>query len=189
MTPDASVTLEPFRKYLTVLADLHLDRKLRGKPTPPMWSSRRCTGVFALAEASPFRPRCWSPGCGGILAKTLAERSTITSGTSGTSPWSGRWRPTWTAPRRGSQPDWPPTSLARGRAERNEELLRMSRPWRNCPSLWRGGRLEALPGLDAAPDRRADRPQRPGRRLAVAARPGRVAQPAEVQGMTRDDPQ
>ena len=31
MTEDATETLEPFRKYLKVLAELHLDRKLRGK--------------------------------------------------------------------------------------------------------------------------------------------------------------
>ena len=31
MTQDATEILEPFRKYLQVLADLHLDRKLRGK--------------------------------------------------------------------------------------------------------------------------------------------------------------
>ena len=34
MISQDSGTLEPFRKYLTVLAGLHLDRKLRGKLDP-----------------------------------------------------------------------------------------------------------------------------------------------------------
>ena len=34
MTRDATEALEPFRKYLKVLAELHLDRKLRGKLDP-----------------------------------------------------------------------------------------------------------------------------------------------------------
>jgi hypothetical protein len=34
MTPDATKVLEPYRKYLTVLAELHLDRELRGKLDP-----------------------------------------------------------------------------------------------------------------------------------------------------------
>jgi RNA polymerase sigma-70 factor, ECF subfamily len=34
MNEDAEPTLEPFRKYLTLLAELHLDRRLRGKLDP-----------------------------------------------------------------------------------------------------------------------------------------------------------
>jgi len=34
MNEDAEQALEPFRKYLTVLAELHLDRRLRGKLDP-----------------------------------------------------------------------------------------------------------------------------------------------------------
>ena len=34
MTREVSETLEPFRKYLKVLADLHLDRKLRPASGP-----------------------------------------------------------------------------------------------------------------------------------------------------------
>ena len=52
--------LEPFRNYLQVLAELHLDRRLRGKPTLRTSSSRRCSAPFRCSERSgpANRSRC-----------------------------------------------------------------------------------------------------------------------------------
>ena len=62
MTRDASETLEPFRKYLTVLADLHL------------WSSRLCCGrIRPWARLRDPRPEVLVAWLRRILARTLAD--------------------------------------------------------------------------------------------------------------------
>ena len=64
--PDASEVLEPFRKYLEVLAGLHLDRRLRGKldPSDVVVQQTMLRACSALAEMPTPGPRSWSPGCG-----------------------------------------------------------------------------------------------------------------------------
>ena len=66
MSRDAAEILEPFRKYLEVLAELHLDRRLRGKLDPrDVVQQTMLRACSALAEVRTPGPRCWSPGCGG----------------------------------------------------------------------------------------------------------------------------
>src|SRR5208283_5539061 len=74
MTRDASETLEPFRKYLTVLAELHLDRKLRGKLDPSdVVQQTMLRAYLALAEVRDTRPEVLVAWLRRILARTMAD--------------------------------------------------------------------------------------------------------------------
>ena len=137
MTRDATELLEPFRKYLKVLAELHLDRKLARQARPlrrgPADDAARLLGPGGGCATR--GPRSWSPGCGGSWPGLWPTRSSTTSGTSGTSAWSGRWRPTWTVPPRASPRGWPPTRpRPAGEPSGTRNCCAWSRPWPNYPS-------------------------------------------------------
>jgi RNA polymerase sigma-70 factor (ECF subfamily) len=139
MSRDATEILQPFRKYLKVLAELHLDRKLRGKlDASDVVQQTMMRAYSALAEVRDDRPEVLVAWLRCILARTLAdavkhyerdkrdialERSLeadMDRSASGFAAANGRG--------------------TRGLAGRDA----------------RGGRLETLPGLDASADRPAD---------------------------------
>jgi RNA polymerase sigma-70 factor, ECF subfamily len=76
MTPDPDVgkVLEPFRKYLRVLAHVHLDARLRGKLDPSdvvqQTLLRACVGFDQLRLREPGVVAAWLRM---ILARTLAD--------------------------------------------------------------------------------------------------------------------
>lgn len=76
MTPDAEAgrVLEPFRKYLRVLAHVHLDARLRGKLDPSdvvqQTFLRACVGFDQLRLREPSVVAAWLRK---ILARTLAD--------------------------------------------------------------------------------------------------------------------
>ena len=127
MSQDATEILEPFRKYLEVLAELHLDRTLRGKLDPSDAVQQTMLRAYsALAEVRDARPEVLVAWLRRVLAKTLAdavkhdeqdkrdvglERSLEADLDRSASGFA-----TWLAADQTS-----PSS----RAERNEELLRM----------------------------------------------------------------
>jgi RNA polymerase sigma-70 factor (ECF subfamily) len=139
MTQHASETLEPFRKYLRVLTELHLDRKLRGKLDPSDVVQQTMLRAYsALAEVRDARPEVLVAWLRRILARTLAdavkhyerdkrdvglERSLeadLDRSASGFAAWLAADH---TSPS--------------GRAERNEELLRMVEALAELPELMR----------------------------------------------------
>jgi RNA polymerase sigma-70 factor (ECF subfamily) len=74
MNRDATETLEPFRKYLKVLAELHLDRKLRGKLDPSDVVQRTMLRAYsALGELRNRQPEVLVAWLRRILARTLAD--------------------------------------------------------------------------------------------------------------------
>src|ERR1700743_1982180 len=74
MTHDAADTLEPFRKYLKVLAELHLDRKLRGKLDPSdVVQQTLLRACSALGELRGREPEVLAAWLRRILASTLAD--------------------------------------------------------------------------------------------------------------------
>jgi RNA polymerase sigma-70 factor (ECF subfamily) len=74
MTRDATEILEPFRKHLEVLAELHLDRKLRGKLDPSDVVQQTMLRAYsALAEVRDDRPEVVVAWLRRILARTLAD--------------------------------------------------------------------------------------------------------------------
>src|SRR6516225_8004897 len=74
MSRDASESLEPFRKYLTVLAELHLDRKLRGKLDPSDVVQQTMLRAYSgLGELRDTRPEVLVAWLRRILASTLAD--------------------------------------------------------------------------------------------------------------------
>ena len=74
MTRDATETLEPFRKYLKVLAELHLDQKLRGKLDPSDVVQQTMLRAYsASAELRDTRPEVLITWLRRILARTLAD--------------------------------------------------------------------------------------------------------------------
>src|SRR5271157_1882914 len=139
MTRDASETLEPFRKYLKVLAELHLDRKLRGKlDASDVVQQTLLRAYSALGEVRDPQPEVLVAWLRRILARTLAdavkhyerdkrdvalERSLaadLDRSASGFAAWLAADQ---TSPS--------------GRAERNEELLRMVEALAELPDLMR----------------------------------------------------
>jgi RNA polymerase sigma-70 factor, ECF subfamily len=127
VTQDAAAALEPFRKCLEVLAGLHLDRRLRGKLDPSDVVQQTMLRAYsALAEVRDARPEVLVAWLRKILARTLAdavkhyerdkrdvglERSLeadVDRSASGFAAWLAADQ---TSPS--------------GRAERNEELLRL----------------------------------------------------------------
>jgi RNA polymerase sigma-70 factor, ECF subfamily len=71
---DAGRVLEPFRKYLTVLTQVHLDRRLRGKLDPAdvvqQVLLRACVALDQLRDRGPPVLAAWLRA---ILARTLAD--------------------------------------------------------------------------------------------------------------------
>jgi RNA polymerase sigma-70 factor (ECF subfamily) len=139
MTHDAADPLEPFRKYLKVLAELHLDRRLRGKLDPSDVVQQTLLRAYsALGDLRGREPEVLAAWLRRILASTLAdavkhferdrrdvnlERSLeadIDRSASGFAAWLADER---TSPS--------------GRAERNEELLRMVEALAELPDLMR----------------------------------------------------
>jgi RNA polymerase sigma-70 factor, ECF subfamily len=136
---NAAARLEPFRKYLKVLAELHLDRRLRGKLDPSdvvqQTMLRACSALGELRQDQPEVLAAWLRR---ILARTLAdavkhyerdrrdiglERSLeadLDRSASGFAAWLADDQ---TSPS--------------GRAERNEELLRMIDALAELPDLMR----------------------------------------------------
>jgi RNA polymerase sigma-70 factor (ECF subfamily) len=127
MTSEPTETLEPYRKYLKVLAGLHLDRRLRGKLDPSDIVQQTLVRAYpALIDLRQREPQVLAAWLRKILARTLAdavkhyerdrrdvglERSLeadLDRSASGFAAWLAADQ---TSPS--------------GRAERNEELLRM----------------------------------------------------------------
>jgi RNA polymerase sigma-70 factor (ECF subfamily) len=139
MTPDARERLEPFRKYLTVLAELHLDRRLRGKLDPSdvvqQTLLRACSALGGLQRQEPEVLAAWLRR---VLASTLADavkhygrdrrdvrleqslQADLDRSASGFASWLAADQ---TSPS--------------GRAERNEELLRLVSALAELPDLMR----------------------------------------------------
>jgi RNA polymerase sigma-70 factor, ECF subfamily len=139
MARDASESLEPFRKYLKVLAELHLDKKLRGKLDPSDVVQQALLRAYsALGEVRDPQPEVLAAWLRRILARTLAdsvkhyerdkrdvalERSLeadVDRSASGLAAWLAADQ---TSPS--------------GQAERNEELLRMVEALAELPDLMR----------------------------------------------------
>jgi RNA polymerase sigma-70 factor, ECF subfamily len=139
MSRDATEILEPFRKYLLVLAELHLDRRLRGKLDPPDVVQQTLLRAYsALAELRDTRPEVLVAWLRRVLARTLAdaikhyerdkrdvalERSLeadLARSASGFAAWLAADQ-----------------ASPSGRAERNEELLRMVAALADIPDLMR----------------------------------------------------
>ncbi len=139
MPEDAEQKLEPFRKYLTVLAELHLDRRLRGKLDPSDVVQQTFLRAYsALAEVRNPLPEVLAAWLRKILASTLAdaakhyerdERSVgrersleagLDRSASGFAAWLAADQ---TSPS--------------GRAERNEELLRLVEALSHLPDAMR----------------------------------------------------
>ena len=138
-THDAADTLEPFRKYLTVLAGLDLDRRLRGKLDPSDLVQQTLLRAYsAWGELRQHEPEVLAAWLRRILARTLSdavkhyerdrrdvglERSIeadIDRSASGFAAWLAADQ---TSPS--------------GRAERNEELLRMIEALAQLPDAMR----------------------------------------------------
>jgi RNA polymerase sigma-70 factor (ECF subfamily) len=139
MARDATEVLEPFRKYLTVLAELHLDRRVRGKlDAADVVQQTMIRAYSALAELRDDRPEVLVAWLRRILARTLSdavkhyerdkrdmalERSIeadLNRSASGFAAWLAADQ---TSPS--------------GRAERNEELLRLVAALSELPELMR----------------------------------------------------
>jgi RNA polymerase sigma-70 factor, ECF subfamily len=139
ITQEAERLLEPFRQYLTVLAELHLDRKLRGKLDPSDIVQQSFLRAYsALAEVRSPEPEVLAAWLRKILASTLAdavkhydrdkravnlERSLeadLDRSASGFAAWLAADQ---TSPS--------------GRAERNEELLRLVEALSHLPDPMR----------------------------------------------------
>jgi RNA polymerase sigma-70 factor (ECF subfamily) len=74
MTDDPAETLEPYRKYLKVLAGLHLDRRLRGKLDPSDVVQQTLARAYpALADLRHREPPVLAAWLRKILARTLAD--------------------------------------------------------------------------------------------------------------------
>jgi RNA polymerase sigma-70 factor (ECF subfamily) len=74
MADDATETLEPYRKYLRVLAGLHLDRRLRGKLDPSDVVQQALARAYpSLAELRHPEPAVLAAWLRKILARTLAD--------------------------------------------------------------------------------------------------------------------
>lgn len=74
MTGDASDTLEPFRKYLQVLAELHLDSRLRGKlDASDVVQQTMLRAYSALGQLRQREPEVLAAWLRRILASTLAD--------------------------------------------------------------------------------------------------------------------
>ena len=74
MTPSAAEALEPFRKYLEVLAQLHLDARLRGKLDPADLVQQTLLRAYsAIGELRSREPEVLNAWLRRILASTLAD--------------------------------------------------------------------------------------------------------------------
>ncbi len=139
MADDATEFLEPYRKYLKVLAGLHLDRRLRGKLDPSDVVQQTLARAYpALADLRSREPAVLAAWLRKILARTLAdavkhyERDRRNIGlehsleldldrsASGFAAWLAADQ---TSPS--------------GRAERNEELMRMVEALAELPEAMR----------------------------------------------------
>ncbi len=139
MPRGAAETLEPFRKYLKVLAELHLDRRLRGElDASDVVQQTMLRAYSALSELRNPQPEILIAWLRRILARTMAdavkhyerekrdvvlERSLeaeLDRSASGFAAWLAVDQ---TSPS--------------GRAERNEELLRMVQALAELPESMR----------------------------------------------------
>src|SRR6476620_11419987 len=74
MARDAAAILEPYRKYLGVLAELHLDRRLRGKVDPSDAVQLTMIRAYqALGDLRQSEPEVLAAWLRRILASTLAD--------------------------------------------------------------------------------------------------------------------
>ena len=189
MTQDEEGILEPFRKYLKVLAELHLDRRLRGKLDPSDVVQQTMLRAYsAFSELRDARPEVVVAWLRRILARTLADAvKHYERDKSGR--WAGAFAGGRTGPIRvgvrrlaGRRPDLAqrPGRAERGTAPDGRGAVGVARVDA------RGGRVEALPGLDAPEDRRADRPDGPVGGVIAAPGAGGTAERLKPGG-DRDD--
>jgi RNA polymerase sigma-70 factor (ECF subfamily) len=139
MAPDATDSLEPFRKYLKVLAELHLDRRLRGKLDPSDVVQQTMLRAYsALGGLQRKEPEVLAAWLRRVLASTLADavkhyerdkrdvglerslQADLDRSASGFADWLAADQ---TSPS--------------GQAERNEELLRLVEALAELPDLTR----------------------------------------------------
>jgi RNA polymerase sigma-70 factor (ECF subfamily) len=74
LTQDAADVIEPFRKYVHLLAELHLDARLRGKLDPSDVVQQTMLRAYsALGEVRDDRPEVLVAWLRRILARTLAD--------------------------------------------------------------------------------------------------------------------
>ena len=74
MMPDPEPILEPYRKYLRVLAGLHLDRRLRGKLDPSDVVQQTLARAYPALDALRLHePAVLAAWLRKILARTLAD--------------------------------------------------------------------------------------------------------------------
>ena len=139
MTPDLAEALEPFRKYLEVLAGLHMDRRLRGKLDPAdvvqQVMLRACAGMAELRAREPGALLAWLRQ---ILSRTLADAAkhydrdkrdvSREQSLEADVERSASGLASWLAADHTSPSD---------RAERNEELLRLVGALAELPPLMR----------------------------------------------------
>jgi RNA polymerase sigma-70 factor (ECF subfamily) len=139
MTQDAGDAIEPYRKYLHLLAEVHLDRRLRGKLDPSDVVQQTLIRAYsAFGGLSGREPEVVAAWLRKILARTLAdaakhyerdkrdvdlERSLGADLDRSASGFAASLAADQTSPS--------------GRAERNEELLRMVKALAQLPDLMR----------------------------------------------------
>jgi RNA polymerase sigma-70 factor (ECF subfamily) len=139
MTQDPAEILEPFRKYLKILADLHLDRKLRGKlDASDIVQQTMLRASSALPEVRDARPEILIAWLKRILSNTLADAAkhyerdkrdvNLERSLEADLDHSASGFANWLAADHTSPS---------GKAERNEELLRMVDALTELPDLMR----------------------------------------------------
>ena len=90
---EAGRVLEPFRKYLRVLAHVHLDARLRASSIRRMWFNKPCCERASVSISCGNATPAWSqPGCGRCCREPSPMPFAIWNGPSATSAASDRWK-------------------------------------------------------------------------------------------------
>ena len=154
---DRSALLEPYRRYLSVLASVHLDPDLRHKLDPADLVQQTLLRAYAaITELRSIEPPVLTAWLRKILANELADAEALPSRQRDMAA-SARSRPTWIDRRRAWSAAGGGAILAERPADQNEQMLRLADALSEVArSDARSRRAETLPGLDAAADRPAN---------------------------------